>query len=67
MIKRILKVIIWLVCFPIIFPAIIIGLPIGALIEVGIYIVTGEDNGLDIVFAPIEWAINLPYEFTDRL
>jgi hypothetical protein len=66
MIKRILKIIIWLICFPMIFPAVFIGLPIGALVEVVIYIATGKDSELDIVFAPMDWAINLPYKFTDR-
>ena len=66
MIKRILKIIIWLLCFPAIFPAVIIGIPICAFIEVVIYIKTGKDSDLDIIFAPMEWAINLPYKFTDR-
>jgi hypothetical protein len=66
MIKRILKIIIWLICFPLIFPAVIIGLPFCALIEFVIYIITGKDNEFDIAFAPILWAISLPYKLTDR-
>lgn len=60
------KMIIWLICLPISLTIILIGFPISCLIEICIYIVTGKDNELDIVFAPIEWALELPYKITDK-
>ena len=66
MIKRFLKIMILLASFPILLLTVLIGLPIGGLIEISIYIVTGKDNEFDITFAAIDWAIELPYKLTDK-
>lgn len=66
MIKRIFKVLIVLACYPLLFPVVIIGLPIAAFIELGLYIVKGVEFNGDITFMPMEWVIELPYKFTDR-
>ena len=65
MIKRILKVLIVLVCFPVLFLVVIV-LPLIMVIAVVKYIVKGGEVDFDMIFKPMEWAINLPYYFTDR-
>ncbi len=64
--KRIFKVLIALICFPLIFPAVLIGLPIAAFIELGLYIVKGVEFNGDITFMPMEWVAELPCKITDR-
>ena len=64
--KRISKVLIVLICYPLLFPAVFIGLPIAAFIELGLYIIKGVEFDGDITFMPMEWTIELPYYFTDK-
>ena len=64
MTKRILKIIVWILCFPLLFPAIFC-IPIIAIYAVSKYIFTGKEDQ-DIFFAPMEWVINLPYNITEK-
>lgn len=64
MIKRIFKIIVWLICFTLLFPAVFC-MPIIAIYTLAKYIITGKEEQ-DIFFAPMEWVMNLPYNLTEK-
>ena len=64
MIKRILKVIVWALCFPLLFPTVILS-PLLGIYLLFRFIITGKDD-VDIFFKPMEWVINLPYNITRK-
>ncbi len=64
MIKRIIKVAIWAICYPLIFVA-VLSMPITAMYSLIRYIVTGSGNE-DVIFLPMDWAIDLPYNIIDK-
>lgn len=60
MIKRILKIIIYIAFFPMLPLSLLTIIPV-TIYALGRYILTGNDY-IEIVFAPIDWASELPYK-----
>jgi len=64
MIKRILKVIVWTLCLPLLF-IVALCMPLLVIYALAKYVITGVED-MDIFFAPIGWVINLPDNITEK-
>ena len=65
MIKRILACIVFLLCIPVTIMCYFF-VPLFSVVAVIVYVITGNDTE-DILFLPMEWGVNFPYIFIDRI
>ena len=65
MLKRIVKVAIFLTCYPLVVPAVVCVI-ILAIYSALRYVAIGEQN-TDIIFTPMEWTFDLPFNIIDKI
>ena len=66
MLKRIINVLIWVLCCPLLFFS-ILGIAFISIYILFIYIVSGKEVDIEKVFIPMDFVIELPYKIIKYL